>query len=147
MYLLRLNLAALFLWFGFSQLINSLDWVNLVPTWASDLLHMPPAMIVMLNGSFEVLAASLLAMGFFVRTLSFLLALHLMPIALSFGGSATGVRDLGLAISSLSLSLIYTKELKAVEEKKTPTQASNYQASQTFNYKTTEIYPNIPNKK
>ena len=109
-HLLRLGLAAVFLWFGFSQLIDSLRWVSIVPEWAVNLLHIPPAMIVMANGLFEVVVASILAMGFFVRTASFVLALHLILIAFDFGFTATGIRDIGLVIAAFALSFIYTKE-------------------------------------
>jgi uncharacterized membrane protein YphA (DoxX/SURF4 family) len=109
--MLRLGLAGVFLWFGFSQLINSLEWVSIVPDWAVQLAHIPPAMIVMANGLFEIILASALAMGFFVRPASFILALHLIVIAFDFGFTATGVRDLGLVVSSLALSCIYTKEV------------------------------------
>ncbi len=108
MYLLRYGLAGVFLWFGFSQLFNSLIWVSIVPEWASNLLHIPPAMIVMGNGLFEIVLGSLLAMGFFVRIISFILALHLIPIALQFGFVATGIRDFGLSIASFALSFLYT---------------------------------------
>lgn len=109
-HLLRLGLAGVFLWFGFSQLIDSLQWVTIVPDWAVNLLHLPPAMIVMANGVFEIVLASLLAMGFFVRITSFILALHLILIAFDFGFSATGIRDIGLVLSSFALSFIYTKD-------------------------------------
>lgn len=108
--ILRLGLSAVFLWFGFSQLIDSLNWVGIVPEWAVNFAHLPPAMIVMGNGVFEVILGTLLAMGFFVRIIAFILALHLIPIALDFGLVATGVRDFGLILASLSLSLIYRKE-------------------------------------
>jgi uncharacterized membrane protein YphA (DoxX/SURF4 family) len=110
-HILRLGLAGVFLWFGFSQLINSLEWVAIVPDWAVQLLHIPPAMIVMANGLFEVVFAGALAMGFFVRPASFILALHLIVIVFDLGLTATGVRDLGLVLSSLALSCIYTKEV------------------------------------
>ncbi len=115
MHLLRLGLAAVFLWFGFSQLLDSLKWVSVVPQWAVDLAHLPPAFIVMGNGLFEVILGSLLAMGFFVRSISLILALHLIPITADFGFVATGVRDFGLVVASLALSLIYTKEENKIE--------------------------------
>jgi len=96
--LLRLGLAGVFLYFGFSQLFDSLSWVGLVPAWAVDLLHLPPAMIVIGNGIFEVILGSMLAMGFFVPFVSLILGLHLLVIALEFGFVPTGVRDLGLVI-------------------------------------------------
>lgn len=117
-HLLRLGLAGVFLFFGFSQLLDSLRWVSVVPTWAVSLSHLPPAMIVMGNGAFEIVLGSLLAMGFFVRIITFILALHLIPITLEFGFVATGVRDFGLVIASFALSLIYTEEK---EKEKEPT--------------------------
>jgi len=110
MQLLRLGLAGVFLWFGFSQLIDSLRWVSIVPEWAVNFLHLPPAMIVMANGLFEVVLASILAMGFFVRTTSFILGLHLILVAFDFGFTATGIRDIGLVVSAFALSLMYTKD-------------------------------------
>lgn len=115
LHLLRLGLAAVFLWFGFSQLMDGIHWVTIVPDWAVSFLHLPPAMIVLLNGSFEVIMATLLAMGFFVRITSLVLALHLLLIAFDFGFTATGIRDLGLVIATLALSFIFTKK-PSVEE-------------------------------
>lgn len=117
LHLLRLGLAGVFLWFGFSQLMDSLRWVSIVPDWAVSFLHLPPAIIVMANGIFEVVMATLLAMGFFVRITSFILGLHLLVIAFDFGFTATGVRDLGLVIASLALSFMFTKtdtEIKTI---------------------------------
>jgi len=104
-HVLRLGLAAVFLWFGFSQLIDSLSWVSSVPEWASTLLHLPPAMIVMANGLLEVALGSLIALGLFVRPAAAILAIHLFVIACDFGFSAIGVRDFGLAFATMALSL------------------------------------------
>lgn len=67
-------------------------------------------MIVMGNGLLEVILGSFLAMGIFVRTVSLILALHLIPMVFEFGFSATGVRDFGLALASFALGLIYVKK-------------------------------------
>lgn len=103
---LRLGLAALFLWFGFSQLIDSLNWVGWVPEWAVNLFHIPPAMIVLANGAFEVVAGALLAAGFFVRPVAILLALHLALITIEIGLTAVGVRDFGLTMATIALALL-----------------------------------------
>lgn len=113
--LLRLGLSAVFLWFGFSQLFDSLNWVYLVPNWAVNILGVPPAMIVLANGAFEVVLAGLLAMGFFVRIISLILAIHLIPIAFGLGLSASAVRDFGIIISTLSLSLMYKRQTNTLE--------------------------------
>lgn len=114
--LLRLGLAGVFLWFGFSQLMDSLSWVSIVPDWAVSLAHLPPAMIVMANGIFEVVLGSMLAMGFFVRIVSLLLGLHLLLISLDFGLVATGIRDFGLVIASFALAFMYTKDMNVPVE-------------------------------
>ena len=69
------------------------------------LLGMDAAMIVKLNGTFEVIAGFLLAIGFAVRYVSILLFLHLIVIASTFGNSPTGIRDFGLSFATLALAL------------------------------------------
>lgn len=113
--ILRLGIAAVFLWFGFSQLFDSLAWVAIVPDWATNLLHIPPAMIVLGNGVIEVVLGSLLALGFGVRIVSFILALHLIPITFDMGFTATGVRDFGLTLASLALCFLYDSKEKTAQ--------------------------------
>lgn len=101
--ILRLGLAALFLWFGFSQLLDSVNWVSWVPEWAVSLLHIPPAMIVLANGAFEVIAGGLIALNIFTRWAAFALAAHLAIITFDIGANAIGVRDFGLTMATLAL--------------------------------------------
>lgn len=108
--ILRYGLAALFLWFGFSQLADGINWVSWVPDWIVNLVHLPPAMIVLANGLFEVITAILLSLGLFVRPVAFLLAAHLALITIEIGANAIGVRDFGLTMAILSLAFMYTGE-------------------------------------
>ena len=101
--LLRLGLAALFLWFGFSQLLDSLNWVSWVPEWAVNLFHMPPAMIVLFNGSFEAVAGSLLALNIWTRWAALLLALHLAVLVFDIGPNPIGVRDFAIMTATFAL--------------------------------------------
>jgi uncharacterized membrane protein YphA (DoxX/SURF4 family) len=59
--MLRLAMAAVYLYFGFSQLFDGINWVGIVPEWAVNLVHLPPAMIVLGNGLMEVVLGTLLA--------------------------------------------------------------------------------------
>ena len=102
---LRLGLAAVVLWFGMNELMSPAAWASYVPEWATSLSGLTPLTIVYLNGAFEVVAAILLALGVFVRTISFLLFAHLIVIVAEIGLNPTGVRDLGLAAGFLSLML------------------------------------------
>ena len=110
LHVLRLGLAAVFLWFGFSQLFDSIGWVGWVPEWAVTLLGVPPTFIVLTNGAFEVIAGVLLVAGIFVRPVAFLLALHLVLITIEIGLNEIGVRDFGLTMATLALALLWSPE-------------------------------------
>lgn len=107
LHVLRISIALIFLYFGFSQLFDSLRFVDMVPTWATNIIPIPPAMVIMGNGIFEVILGSLLAMNLFTRLVSAILALHLLPIIYEFGFTQTGMRDLCIALSSFSIFLIH----------------------------------------
>jgi len=103
---LRLGLASVFLWFGFSQLLDGINWVGWVPEWAVALLHLPPAFIVLGNGLFEVVFGAFLALGLWTRFVALLLTLHLALITFDIGLTATGVRDFGLTLATAALALM-----------------------------------------
>lgn len=114
---LRLGLAALFLWFGFSQLLDGLNWVGWVPAWAVEVLHIPPAMIVLGNGAFEVVMGGLLAFNVFTRWAALALALHLAVITVEIGMNEIGVRDFGLTMATLALALFTWSQPQETELK------------------------------
>lgn len=101
--LLRAGLGITMLWFGFSQIFDAVTWVTWVPEWAVNVLHIPPAMIVLLNGAFEVIAGAFLVLNFWTRWVALVLALHLALIVYEIGITAIGVRDFGLMAALLGL--------------------------------------------
>ncbi len=116
---LRLGLAAVYVWFGFSQLSNPNMWTSLVPAWASGLLGMSTLTIVHLNGVFEIIAGGMLAFGFYVRLVSGLLFIHLLIIATHLGIGPVGVRDFGLSFATLALFL-FGEDEHCLSAKKDP---------------------------
>lgn len=114
-HLLRLGLAVVFLWFGFSQLTNGITWVAWVPLWAVELLNIPPAMIVLANGLLEVVLGSLLALNLFVRPVAIILGVHLFIITIEIGATAVGIRDLGLTCATFALALLAPKVFNKTE--------------------------------
>lgn len=108
---LRLALSAVYVWFGVSQITNSGMWTGLVPAWATDTTGMNALTIVHLNGIFEIVAGTLLAIGFYVRPIATLLAVHLFTITSHLGLTAVGVRDFGLSFATLSIALAGDDEL------------------------------------
>lgn len=98
---LRVGIALVFLWFGWSQIHDAKQWVGFVPQWVSDISSLSLATIVYLNGVFEILFGSALLLGFFTRFVAFFLALHMIDITYIIGLDAVGVREAGLAVAAV----------------------------------------------
>jgi uncharacterized membrane protein YphA (DoxX/SURF4 family) len=105
-FVLRVGLSALFLWFGFSQFLDPSSWTSIVPAWATALTGLEPSMIVLLNGGFEIAAGSLLALGLYMRFAAAILAIHLAVIIFDLGFTAIAVRDFAIMMSTFALALI-----------------------------------------
>lgn len=100
--LLRFGLVAVYVYFGISQLMDAASWTGLIPEWATDVSKMSALTVVYANGVFELVFAALLALGRWVRPVSFILALHLGVITYIVGYNSTGVRDFGLTLATLA---------------------------------------------
>ena len=61
--------------------------------------------LVVANGVFEVLFGLALAFGVFTRIVAAVLSLHLFVIAFGFGYNDIFIRDIGLALATLSIAL------------------------------------------
>lgn len=105
-FVLRVGLAILFLWFGFSQFFDQSAWISWVPTWATNLTGLEPEMIVLLNGGFEIAFGILLALGLYIRIAAALLALHLAVLVFEIGLTPIGMRDFAIMVSTIALALL-----------------------------------------
>lgn len=103
--LLRYGLGFVFLWFGFTQLHNPSAWTGFLPQWTNS-LSISQNGFVILNGFFEIVGATLLLVGVYVRPVAFLLGVHMLGITLSIGFTAVGIRDLGLSVATFALVLL-----------------------------------------
>ncbi len=102
---LRLGISAVYIWFGIAQITNTSLWVGMVPLWATEFLGVDATTMVLLNGWFELLAATFLILGVYVRWVAALLFIHLAVITIHLGYNPVGVRDFGLSLATLALSL------------------------------------------
>ncbi len=102
--ILRISMALVFLYFGFSQTIAPDDWISFVPEFVVP-SFMTSNNLVMLNALFEITLGFFMISGLYTRFSSFLLALHLFGITLSIGFNPLGIRDFGLAFATLVVSL------------------------------------------
>jgi len=112
--ILRLGIAIVFLYFGISQLITPEAFIGWLPDEIK-LLPLSPRTFVVLNGGFEIFAASLLALGIYRRITALILGLHLLGITFTIGFTEIGIRDLGLVIATLTIVLI-SKDYYSLEE-------------------------------
>ncbi len=101
---LRIGLSIVFLYFGISQLIRPESFIGWLPAEAR-LVPIPPRIIIILNGGFEVFFGTLLLIGLFRKISAFLLGTHLLFITFSIGFTEIGIRDLGLSLAAISLGL------------------------------------------
>lgn len=102
---LRVGLSLVFLWFGFSQLVDATQWVAYVPDYAVSLSPFSAITLVHLNGFFEIVFGSLLLLGLFTRFTALLLALHMIDITIIVGLDQTGVRDFAISIATIAVFL------------------------------------------
>ena len=105
-FVLRVGLTVLFLWFGFSQFLDTASWTSWVPQWATGLTGLEPKMIVLLNGGFEIAFGILLALGLYTRIAATFLALHLAVLVFEIGLTPIGVRDFAIMVSTIALALL-----------------------------------------
>ncbi len=102
--LLRVGMAVVILWFGFSQLADPNSWLGFLPSWTTA-LPINQIQLIYLNGWFEVTFGLCLLFGFYTRFVALFLALHLLDIAYVVGYDGLGVRDFGLALATVSVFL------------------------------------------
>jgi uncharacterized membrane protein YphA (DoxX/SURF4 family) len=111
-YILRLGLAVVFLYFGISQILDQSRWIYLVPDrfFIFYIHEVLKSKLVFINGIFDLIIALSLISGIFIRIFSILGFIHLISITIfSFGFEPSGIRDLGLAFAMLSLFFLCRK--------------------------------------
>jgi len=103
--ILRIGLAVVLLWFGFSQLKNPAGWTRMMPDYVASILPFTKTTLIYMNGSLEIILATLLLLGLFTRVTSALITLHLLHITTIVGYGAVGARDVAIALAALAIFL------------------------------------------
>ena len=103
--MLRTAIAIVLLWFGFTQIKNPAPWIGLLPDILTSSQILSPATFIYINGTFEVIFATLLLLGLFTRIVSLILTLHLLNIVYTVSYGPVGARDLAIALSCLAIFL------------------------------------------
>lgn len=102
---LRAGVALVFLWFGYQQITDPGSWAQMIPAWYVKTFDLSAYTLVLINAWFEIIMGVLLLLGFRIKIVALLLALHLFHITYIVGYNGIGVRDFGLAMATLSIFL------------------------------------------
>ncbi len=100
---LRIGLAFVFLWFGWSGINNTEMWVGMVPEWTSVIAS--PETLVLLHGIFELVFGLLLFIGVGTRIVALLLLLNLLHTITLLSWGPIMARDITIATALLSTVL------------------------------------------
>ncbi len=103
--LLRTGVAVVFLIFGIDKVFHVTEWLAYVPPWAAQFIPIDLTIFMYIQGVIEAVLGFSLLIGFWSRTVSFLCALHLAGIIVAVGYNEITVRDFGLFMATLALSL------------------------------------------
>ncbi len=107
--LLRIGLAAVYFWFGIDKFVQPEYWIDAwMPVWAQQgvqTIGMSPANAVIFIGIFEVLVATSLITGFFMRAFAALAGIFLLMTLIVHGLNAVLVRDVGLIFALAALMI------------------------------------------
>lgn len=101
---LRIGIGLVILYFSSQQFMNPASWTSFLPSWTNS-LPISQIQFIYLNAWFELIFGILLIVGFYTRIVSAFLVLHMLGIVFSIGYNPTGMRDFGLFVALLSISL------------------------------------------
>lgn len=106
--LVRLGIAAVFLWFGIDKFIHPINWIGWVPDWMKALIPVSMLTFMYFHGAVETLVGVLLVVGYKVRFAALVASITIVGVLLAMIGTGQAemmLRDAGLLAASLSLFL------------------------------------------
>ena len=115
---LRYAISAVVLWFSIQQFLHAQVWTAYVPDSAVAISHLSAVSLVYFNATFELITGILLVFGWQTRIVALLIALHLFDIMYVVGYGEIGVRDFGLAMAALVISMNGSDPLCIQQKKK-----------------------------
>lgn len=102
---LRVGIGSVFFLFGIDKFIHLQLWMAYMPVWLTPYLPMSIEMFMYIQGVIEAVLGMFLIIGFWSRTSAFFCALLLAGIVFTLGYNEIAIRDFGLLLGALALSL------------------------------------------
>jgi uncharacterized membrane protein YphA (DoxX/SURF4 family) len=106
LFIIRLGLAIVFLWFGISKILQPESWIAWLPTWIEQ-LPISTTTHLILQGIAEAILGVLLLLGLFTRLAAAIAAILLVAVIITIGYNDIAIRD--LAILSIAIALFFNK--------------------------------------
>lgn len=103
--LLRVGIGTVFLLFGVDKFLHMNVWIAYMPQWLPSLLPFSIEIFMYFQGALEAILGLFLIIGFWSRTSAFLCALLLAGITFTLGYNEIAIRDFGLLLGAVALSL------------------------------------------
>lgn len=101
--ILRLGLAATYIYSGLDLILHPTAWIVFLPAWFEELLPVSTITYLQFQGSVELLLAAGFITGLGLRAVSFISALEMVAILLFYGFDGVTFRDLAILGGSLAV--------------------------------------------
>ena len=102
---LRIGVGVVFFLFGVDKFFHVQNWIAYLPTWIMPFLPVSAELFMYIHGVIEALLGFFLIIGFWSRTAGFVCAIMLFIFTISLGYNEISIRDFGLFLGALALSL------------------------------------------
>ncbi|MEK6968070.1 MAG: DoxX family membrane protein [Nanoarchaeota archaeon] len=103
-FLLRICLGGIFLWFGIHAILNPAEQFNWMAKWVQTIPVVGTPTFVFLFGIVETFLGTLLVLGIFIRLAALATALSLISIIINLGWGEIAFRDVVIFMAALTLA-------------------------------------------
>ncbi|MFN7160166.1 MAG: hypothetical protein ACK4NC_00980 [Candidatus Gracilibacteria bacterium] len=107
-YILQVAIAFIFAWFGVEKLLFPESWALFVPSWFTTYVKINVTQLVLLCGAAETVLALWILIPWKTHWAAYTAFVYFILIISVTGISHAGIRDISLALSTLSLALFTT---------------------------------------
>ncbi len=110
-FILRIGLGGVFLWFGVDKCFDPASWYGWVPASIQNRLPISMDLFLIAQGVVEAILGFFLVTGFLTRLSSLACSVILIAIVYFSGFNEIMIRDLGLLAAALSLLMTGAREI------------------------------------
>lgn len=115
LFVLRMGLAAVFLYFGIDKFINPLLWTPWIPDFVLSVIPVSEFTFIYVQGAVHTILGLLLLLGLFTRIAAAAAAVIMLAIVIVVGFNDIGVRDAAILFMAVSLALAESHPLSLDE--------------------------------